>query len=221
MKDAIERLKHVNDLLISTKLNEKNLLRTVGTSHHHCTQLAYLLAAFIRKSSLMNDANESIFQIKDFLVQAENILMKKFSYLERMYNAFVSCGLIKELDDKKYGKILLKPNILLIEEYAVYSINLYKKGTPVFVSKKFHPWMSALTRSSRKNNNLEKFKRADLALLLQTEVGRQDGESLLTQMLDHKIIAEQNGEITFSVLKLHKAVVFESLVRSIKDIKPA
>jgi len=106
MKDAINRLKHVNDLLISTKLNEKNLIRNIGTSHHHSAQLANLIASFARKACVMNDVNVPILQMNDFLTLAENILMKKFSYLEKIYKSFIDCGLIKEIEDKKYGKIL-------------------------------------------------------------------------------------------------------------------
>jgi CRP/FNR family transcriptional regulator, cyclic AMP receptor protein len=220
IKDAIGRLKHVNDLLITTKLNEKNLLRNIGTSHHHCAQFAYLLAAFVRKTNIMNDSNISIYPTKDLLVQAESILMKKFNYLESMYKAFVDCGLIKEIEDKKYGKILLKPNAALIEEYAVFSINVVKKGTNFFIPKKFHPWMTALARISRKNNNLEKFKRKEIALLLQSDLGRQDGEVLIADLVQNEIIEEKEGLISFISSKLQKTVVFESLSRIIKDIKP-
>ncbi len=220
IKDAIGRLKHVNDLLISTKLNEKNLLRNIGTSHHHCAQLSYLLASFVRKTSIMNDSNVPIFPTKDFIVQAECILMKKFSYLENMYKAYIDCGLLKEIDDKKYGKILLKPNAALIEEYAVFSLNVVKKGTNFFIPKKYHPWMSALARISRKNNNLEKFKREEIVLLLQSDLGRQDGEVLISDLVQNEIIEEKDGFISFSSSKLQKTVVFESLSRFIKDIKP-
>jgi hypothetical protein len=221
IKDALRRLNHVNNLLTETKIHEKNLLRSIGTSHHHSAQLAFLLSSFVKKNSLKNDVNVSIFQTSDFLIYAEKILNKDFNYLEKMYKAFIECGLVKEVNDKKFGTILVNPNDAMIHDFAVFSIEVVKKGLNFFTPKKFHPWMSALTRISRKNNNLEKFKRADLALLLQTEVGRQDGESLLTQMLDYKIITEQNGEINFSTLKLHKSVIFESLVRIIKDIKPS
>ena len=220
IKDAIGRLKHVNDLLISTKLNEKNLLRNIGTSHHHCAQLAYLLASFIRKATVMNDSNIPIYPTKDFITQAECILMKKFNYLESMYKAFIDCGLIKELDDKKYGKILVKPNAALIEEYAVFSLNVVKKGTNFFIPKKYHPWMTALARISRKNNNLEKFKREEIALLLQSDLGRQDGEVLIADLVQNEIIEEKDGLISFISSKLQKTVVFESLSRIIKDIKP-
>lgn len=221
IKDALRRLSHVNNLLTETKVNEKKLLRVIGTSHHHSAQLAFLLSSFVKKNSLKNDVNVAIYPTSDFLVYAEKILNKDFKYLEKIYKAFIECGLIKEVDDKKYGTILLNPNEGMIHDFAIFSIDVVKKGLNFFVPKKFHPWMSALTRISRKNNNLEKFKRSDLSLLIQTELGRQDGESLLTQMLDYKIITEQNGEITFSALKLHKTVVFESLVRLIKDIKPS
>ncbi len=220
IKDAIGRLKHVNDLLISSKLSEKNLLRNIGTSHHHCAQLSYLLASFVRKASIMNDSNIPIFPTKDFIVQAECILMKKYSYLENMYKAFIDCGLIKEIDDKKYGKILLKPNGALIEEYAIFSLNVVKKGTNFFIPKKYHPWMSAIARISRKNNNLEKFKREELVPLLQSDLGRQDGEVLISDLVQNEIIEEKEGHILFSSSKLQKTVVFESLSRIIKDIKP-
>jgi CRP/FNR family transcriptional regulator, cyclic AMP receptor protein len=220
IKDAIGRLKHVNDLLISTKLNEKNLLKNIGTSHHHCAQLAYLLASFVRKASIMNESKIQIFPTKDFIVQAECILMKKFSYLESIFNAFIDCGLIKEIDDKKYGKILLKPNAALIEEYAIFCLNVVKKGTNFFIPKKYHPWMSALARISRKNNNIEKFKREEIALLLQTDLGRQDGEVIISNLIQNEIIEEKEGCILFSSSKLQKTVVFESLSRIIKDIKP-
>ena len=220
MKDAISRLKHVNELLISTKLNEKNLLRNIGTSHHHSAQLANLLATLSRKASIKNDLNVSILVTTDFLTLAENILMKRFQYLESIYKAFNDCGLIKEVDDKKYGKIISNPNPQLLEDFAVFSMNVFKKGTNLFVPKKYHPWMSALARISRKNNNQNKFKRQEIAILLQTDLGRQDGEVMIADMIQNEIIHEENEMISFTPLKLQKTVVFESLCRIIKEIKP-
>lgn len=220
IKDAIGRLKHVNDLLIASKLNEKNLLRNIGSSHHHCSQFAYLLASFIRKTSILNDTNTPIYPTKDLIIQAENILLKKYNYLESIYKAFKECGLIKEVDDSKYGKVLLKPNAGLIEEFAVFSLNVVKKGSNLFTPKKYHPWMTALARISRKNNNLEKFKRDELILLLQADLGRQDGAVLIADLLLNEIIEEKEGYIKFVATKLQKTVVFESLSRIIKDIKP-
>ncbi len=220
MKDAINRLKHVNDLLIATKLNEKNLLRNIGTSHHHSAQLASLLASFARKACIMNDLNVPILQMNDFLTLAENILMKKFSYLENIYKAFIDCGLIKEIEDKKYGKILSNPNPQILEDYSLFPINVVKKGTNLFTPKKYHPWMSSLARISRKNNNQNKFKKSEIAILLQTDLGRQDGEVMIADLVQNEIIEEANDFIQFVPTKLQKTVVFESLSRIIKDIKP-
>ena len=220
MKDAIYRLKHVNDLLIATKLNEKNLLRNIGTSHHHSAQLANLLASYTRKACVMNDLNIPILQMNDFLTLAENILMKKYSYLENIYKSFIDCGLIKEIQDKKYGKILSNPNSQILVEFANFSINVVKKGSNLFTPKKYHPWMSSLARISRKNNNQNKFNRGELAILLQTDLGRQDGEVLISELVQNNIIEENAEFINFIPTKLQKTVVFESLSRIIKDIKP-
>ncbi len=220
MKDAISRLKHVNELLISTKLNEKNLLRNIGTSHHHSAQLANLLAAFARKATIKNDLDMNILVTTDFLTIAENILQKKFQYLESIYKAFNDCGLIKEVEDKKYGKIINNPSAQLLEDFATFSLNVFKKGSNLFVPKKYHPWMSALARISRKNNNQNKFKRAEIAILLQTDLGRQDGEVLIADMIQNEIVKEESDMISFTPIKLQKTVVFESLCRIIKEIKP-
>ena len=80
--------------------------------------------------------------------------------------------------------------------------------------------MSALARISRKNNNQNKFKRAEIAILLQTDLGRQDGEVLIADMIQNEIIKEENEMISFTPIKLQKTVVFESLCRIIKEIKP-
>lgn len=220
IKDAIGRLKHVNELLIAAKLNEKNLLRNIGTSHHHSAQLANLLAIFARKATIKNDLNIPILVTTDFLTIAENILMKRFQYLENIYKAFNECGLIKEVEDKKYGRIINNPNPQILEDFAVFSLNVVKKGTNLFIPKKYHPWMSSLARISKKNNNQNKFKRAEIAILLQTDLGRQDGEVLIADMLQNEIIKEENEYITYTPLKLQKTVVFESLCRIIKEIKP-
>ncbi|BBH53245.1 Crp/Fnr family transcriptional regulator [Fluviispira sanaruensis] len=218
IKDAIGRVKHVNELLIEAKLNEKKLLRTVGSSHHHSAQLAYLLASLVRKGAILNDTQVSIFPTKDFITCAELILMKKYNYLEQIFKAFNECGLIKEMDDKKYGKILMKPNPGLMEEFAAFSLNIAKKGSLTFLSQKFYPWMSAVARISKKNNNQENFKRADLALLLQTELGREDGEFIVSELIQHGILSEKDNIVNFSTNKLQKTVVFESLSRILKDI---
>lgn len=218
VKDAIARLKHVNELLITAKLNEKKLLRTVGSSHHHASQMAYLLASYVRKNTLMNDVNQAIFPTNDFITQAELILMKKYEYLEQIYKAFKDSALIKEVDDKKYGKILMKPSAPLLEDFAVYSLNIAKKGVISFAPQKYYPWMSAIARVSRKNNN-EKFKRTELASLVQTDLGREDGEFIISELISHDFIQEKDGLIHTNATRLQKTVVFESLSRILRDIK--
>ncbi|WP_161597545.1 Crp/Fnr family transcriptional regulator [Fluviispira multicolorata] len=220
IKDAIGRVKHVNELLIESKLNEKKLLRNVGSSHHHSAQLAYLLASLVRKGAILNDSQVSIYPTKDFVTCAELILMKKYTYLEQIFKAFNECGLVKEIDDKKYGKILFKPSPGLLEEFAVYSLNIAKKGSITFLPQKFYPWMSAVARISKKNNSQEKFKRSDLAILIQTELGREDGEFLVSELIQHEVLSEKDNFVTFTTSKLQKTVVFESLSRILKDIVP-
>jgi CRP/FNR family cyclic AMP-dependent transcriptional regulator len=218
MKDSIGRLRHVNDLLVATKLNERNLLHRAGTSHHHATQLAYLLASFLKKGS-RDIENNMVYVVKDFLGEAEAILMKKYSYLENIYKAFLESSLIKESEDKKFGRFIPQSSAQGLEDFAAFSLQIVKKGDNYFTPQKYYPWMNALVRISKKNNNQEKFKYTDLSLLLKADLGAQNTGSVMTDLIKNKIIEEKDGQIFLQTVKLHRTVVFESLSRMIKEIK--
>ncbi|MGY3804630.1 Crp/Fnr family transcriptional regulator [Pigmentibacter ruber] len=223
IKSATERIGLLISQLVEAKLNEKKLIKATGSQHQHASQLAYLLAAFVRQGTIEHDENK-IYPLKSFLVNGELILHKKFDYLEKIFNLFSSGGLIKVIFDKKYGNIVLSPNVQLIEDFAVFSINVAKKGLVGFIPVKAHKWVSGLIRiHKRYKENSGSFLKIDFANLINRELGREDGEDIMHQLLSLKLISEKGADrasmrIILNAPMLQKRVIFESISRGVNDI---
>ena len=223
IKSSTERLNNISQQLIETKMNEKKLIKSTGSPHQHAAQLAHLLAAFVRQGTIEHEENK-IYPLKSFLINGEIILHKKFDYLEKIFNLFSSGGLIKVLFDKKYGNIVLKPNIQLIEDFAVFSTDIAKKGLTGFIPIKCHKWISGLIRiHKRYKENSGSFLKQDFPNLVGKELGRDDGEDIMIQLLSLKLIQEkgadqQSMKILLNAPQLQKRVIFESISRGVNDI---
>ncbi len=219
IKETISSVKSVNDKLMEAKLKERTLLRNIGNVYQHSSQLAYLLATLIRKGTILDDDNIPIYQMKDFLIQAEFILLKKFSYLEQILTLFLKNGLVKVTQHQPYGLVIIKPRPELLEDYANFSVGIVRKGTAHFVPTKFYKWMGALLRISKRFHNLEKFSRDQLSAFLKAELTRNDIPIIIALLAQYNIIKEDENLISFSTSKLQKIIVFEGIAKSLKDMK--
>lgn len=223
IKSATEQIKFFSQQLVEVRVNEKKLIKSTGSVFQHASQLAYLLAAFVRQGTIEHDENK-IYPLKSFLVNGELILNKKFDYLEKIFNLFSSGGLIKVIFDKKYGNIILSPNIQLIEDFAAFSTNIAKKGLVGFIPIKCHKWVSGLIRiHKRYKENSGSFKKVDFVNLINKELGREDGDDVMMQLLSLKLLNEKGADqqsmrILLNASVLQKRVIFESISRGINDI---
>ncbi|MES2615442.1 MAG: cyclic nucleotide-binding domain-containing protein [Bdellovibrionota bacterium] len=218
IKDIVARVKDTNEKLIEAALRERVLQRNIGTVYHHSAQLAYLLASFMRKATIMDDTRTPLYQAKNFLIQAEFILLKKISYLQKIFNLFEQNSLFRIRENQKYGPVILNPNPQILEDYANFSIASVKKGVNYFVPPKYYKWMNALVRISKKFNNLEQFSKEQLINLLKTDMVRDDVEIHLLELLQYELIQEKDSFYLFSPTKLQRTMIFESISRSLKDV---
>lgn len=218
IKDTISRIKEIDEKLMEATIRERTLQRSVGTVYHHSSQLAYLLASYIRKTSIMDDTRTPLYPTKDFLINAEFILLKKFIYLEKIFSIFEQNGLFKLTANQKYGKVIMNPNAEILEDYASFAISVVKKGTNYFAPPKLYKWMSALIRISKKFNNVEQFSKEQLSGFLKADLGRDDIDMILSSLAQHGIIKETETSIQFSPAKLQKTIIFESVVRALKEV---
>ncbi len=223
IKAICERVNYLSDLAIEGKMNEKKLEKNSGTAHQHAAQLAHLLAAFVRQGTIEHDDNK-IYPLKSFLINGEIILFRKFDYLEKIFTAFSTSGLIKVVFDKKYGNIILKPNVQLIEDFAIFSTNVGKKGIAAFVPIKCHNWMSGLIRIHKRNkDNNGAFPKKDFPNMINRELGRQDGEEIMHKLMGYKLITEKGADegskrIFYNAIQLQKRIIFESISRAVNDL---
>ncbi len=223
IRAVTERFKNLNLQLVESKIKEKKLLISTGSPHQHAAQLAHLLSAFIRQGTIVHEEN-NIFPLKSFLINGEIILFKKFDYLEKIFNQFAVGGLIKVVFDKKYGNILFNPNSQFIEDFAVFSTNVSKKGLTAFMPLKFHKWIGGLIRLHKRYKEKEGvFPKKEFVLLVNKELGRTDGQEITTQLIGFHLIQEKGADqqskmIFFNASQLQKKVIFESISRGIHEI---
>lgn len=218
VKDAIGRLKIVDEKLVESKLQEKRLLQRVGTPFHHGSQLASFLGSLVRYGTIKEDDIE-LFPLKGFMARAEGVLLRRAEYLESLFQCFVQAALVKQVDDKKHGRALLKPRAQVVEDFAVFCLQSGRNNLAGFAPTKLYPWMSGLVRVNRKLPEQENFLKADLALHLGKEMGRQVSDALIDEFVAHNVVRYVSGRerVSFTAAQLQKRIVFENACRLIRD----
>ena len=218
IKDAITRIQEIDDKLMESTLREKSLQKNLGTIFHHTAQLSYLLATFMRKATIIDDTKTPLYPVKDFLPQAEFILLKKFAYLEKIFLILQQNNIFQIQPHQKYGLVIVKPNPQLLEDYSNFSLSVSKKGIASFVPSRYHKYMTALVKISKSYNNLEKFEKKQLAEFLKAEVAKDDVDEVLKQLTQFGVIAENESSYHVSPSKIQKTIVFENIAKSLKEI---
>ena len=220
LKDAISRLKFVDEKLVEAKLHEKKLMHRVGTPFQHGSQLAGLLSSLVRTGTV-NDNDVEMFPLKGFLPRAEIVLLKRAEYLEEIFKCFSQAGLIKVGEDKKYGSVIQKPKAQILEDFGVFCLQSGRNDFAKFAPVKLYPWMSALVRVQKKVPDREAFSKADLADLLSKEMGRTVSEALVLELVNYDVCraAGTSGNVTFAAQQVQRRVVFENTCRLLREVK--
>ena len=63
-------------------------------------------------------------KLKGFVWRAEQILLLKGVYIEKILDLFGKGGLVKKVENRKYGTSLQAPKVQLIEDFAVFCVSL-------------------------------------------------------------------------------------------------
>lgn len=222
LKDAVARLKYVDEKLVETKLTEKKLIQRVGTPMHHACQLTSLLAGLVRLGLIKEDDIE-LFPLKGFIPRAEQVLLKRAEYLESLFAALIQGGLVKQAEDKKFGSSLMRPKVQLLDDFSVFCLQVARKGIAGFAPTKLYPWMGALVRVQKRCPGQESFAQEELADHLSKEMGRTVSDILVQELMSHGVVRGQAGagKVTFSVSQVQRRMVFENTCRLIKECKEA
>jgi CRP/FNR family cyclic AMP-dependent transcriptional regulator len=221
LKDCTTRLKETDAKLCEAIVNEKKLRLRVGTVMHHGAQLAAFLASLTKVGTIEDDGIK-LFPLSGFVPRAESVLLQRAEYLQLVLEAFVKGGLIKRVEDKKYGTSVGDPKTGVIDEFSVFCRAAAKEGMSQFAPLKFVPFMSALVRIRKKNPEKEVWGRADLGTALDKDLGRTDGASVVRNLQDIGVVRLKPGsesEYLFDAAQVQRKVIFEATCREIAAIK--
>jgi CRP/FNR family transcriptional regulator, cyclic AMP receptor protein len=129
--------------------------------------------------------------------------------------------LFKKVDNQKYGPVLAKPNPQLYDDAANFVRKVIRNGMDDFVGAKYYLWMSALVRVKKKLPAGDKFQPLIIIDLMQKEVGRNNGDAALAEMIRCGVVRELPGKefITFNPVTIQKRIIFENLYRLLKNIQ--
>jgi CRP/FNR family cyclic AMP-dependent transcriptional regulator len=217
LKDCTVRLKETDARLCEAIVQEKRTRGKVGTAMHHGAQLAAFLAALVKVGTIEDDGLK-LFPLNGFVPRAEGVILQKAEYLQRVLDAFVKGGLVKRVEDKKYGASLSDPRTSVLEEFAVFCRAVAKDGKDSFAPLKFTPFMSSLIRIRKKFPEKEVWKRADLGAAIDKDLGRTDGAAAVRNLQDLGIVRLKPGsedEFLFDAGQVQRKVIFESTCREI------
>lgn len=221
LKDAIARLRNVDDRLCDAKVLEKELQGKVGGPFHHASQLASFLAAMVRVGTV-DDDGILLFPTKGFVERAELVLFKRAEYLQKIFDTFPSGGLVKLVENKKFGPSLQTPKAELVEGFANFCRTVAKEGAGDFAPTKLYPFMSSMLRVYKKNPTVESWLRKDLAEAMGKDLGRTDVESIVPALVEAKALRVLPGtneqQVAFSALQVQNRIIFEGVCRLVKEL---
>lgn len=219
LKDAIARLKYVDEKLVEAKLAEKKLVGRVGTSFHHGASLSSLIGSLM-KTGIVKEDDIELFPMKGVIARAELVLLKRAEYLERIFQCFCQSGLVKVGDDKKFGPVIARPRAQLLDDFGVFCLQTAKTEMNQFAPTKLYPWMSALVRLQKKVPGKEQFSKIELAQLISKEMARTVSEALVGELIAHNVCRSVGaGNVTFNAQQVNRRIVFENTCRFLKDVK--
>jgi len=220
LKDAVARLKFVDEKLVDAKLFEKKLIGRVGTPYQHAAQMAAFLASLVATGTISEDG-VVLFPLKGFVPRCELVILRRAEYLESVFRAFTGSGLVKVVEDKKWGPSVSKPKAQLLEEFAVFCLQASKQGQARFAPPKLYPWMSALVRLGKKIEGRGPLSPAELAAELSKEMGRSVSEAMVGELVAHGVVRTSGGDgkIAYNAVQINRRIVFENTCRLLKECK--
>ncbi|MBX9704233.1 MAG: cyclic nucleotide-binding domain-containing protein [Silvanigrellaceae bacterium] len=215
-KDAIARLKYVNEILIESKINENRLQQKCLTTYQHSAQVAYLIAT-LTKTNTVKVGGKNVLPIQGFLSHCEKIFFQKASYLEKILKSFQSSGLIEVESFKEVGEVILNPNTEFLEDYWLHIKNL-----PAELQRKnfvkIHHWFMALIRIQKKHPTISHFSYNELCAALEKELGKNDVQKVVDELIAMSVVAEnpENKKLSYQIKDLEKKLIFEKILDILK-----
>lgn len=222
LKDMVVRLRAIDEKLLDAKVQEKHILERVGTIYQHAAQLASLLAGLVRIGTV-EEYGEVLFPLKGFIARAESVILRDADYLEKIFGAFVSGGLIRVKEDKKYGESLLNPKAGALEDFSVFSLEVSRKGTKGFLPIKLGAWIGSLVRIHKRDPDREFWPRQELTEALCKDMGRATVNGQCFSELEQQGILVPKGgknsdELMFSAQAIQRRLIFETVIRGLEGV---
>lgn len=216
IKDTVARLKHVDDLLVQSSLNEKRLRQEVGGILHHAAQFANFCALMMRLACKEEDG-VTVFPLKGISARAEPVLNLRAEYIETILAVFVKAGLLKPVSDKKWGEMIREPRPKVYEDFGTFAYRVAKKGTADFVPQKFAKWVGAMVRLRKKSPEKPSYTMAEFVDLVSKESGRSVPPEMIEFFKKNGLIRIQNNQVSFEADSLQRRLVFEATCQELLD----
>lgn len=216
IKDTIARLKFVDELLVQSTVNEKKLKAENGSIFHHGAQLAHFCALMIRLQS-KEDEGILIWPTNALTARAESILNLRAEYLDGLWKAFVSGGLAKPIDDKKWGPVLRNPQAKVFEDFGVFAAKVAKRGTGDFLQQKMVRLAGSLVRVRQKHRALSTLPRDLFISSLAKDSGRDLPPGLMEHLQEKGLIRIVNDEVSYEAEPIVRRLVFEATCQALLD----
>ncbi len=219
LKDSVARLKAANDQLVEAKLNERRLQIKIGTTFQSASQFSCFLAYAIRVG-LVRDEGLELFPLKGFFERCEGIFLKQSDFFEAVLEIFIKGSLIKIQEDKKWGRSILSPQAVILEDFANFIMSCGKNDFSGFVPTKYSNLLSALVRLSRKPGAKQFYSRAELCEQIQKELAKPINDSIIDDLIQLRVLSAAPGADKFSWndRQIQKRMIFESTARLMKDL---
>jgi len=220
IKDTIARIKHVDEQLVKAYLKERAMAKAQLGLYQHAAQLANLLALLYRRD-VVHEEGDEIFPMKGLVETAEMLFFQRAEYWEKIFDLFLKQGLVKKIDNKKYGPSLAKIKPAFLEDFSNFVVNSEKKGFSDFVPMKFHYLLNGLLRLYKNDPQRDSWQIDELAKALSKDLGRDVNGELLSHLVSYGVLRRLPGAagVNFAPAVVHKKIVFENVCRSIKDLK--
>jgi hypothetical protein len=219
IKDAIARIHDLDNQLVKIKLQEKKYIQKLGNNLHLISKILSFLA-FALKTGIIEEEGQVFYPMKHFYPTCEGIFLESAERIEKLMDGVFRSGLLQLQDHKKYGSVIMKPNINLVQDFIIFAVDAARKGNKDFLSLRLQPYASALIRIYKAEPQVKVYHPEDLLKLLAKQIaGKEPSLSLMQELIQAQVLKlNQDKDVSFQAQSLQKRIIFESCCRLLDEI---
>lgn len=224
-KDILQRLKHVNSMLVETRFNEKTDQPDWEKCLKHVQQLTHLLITLTRAGLIVHEG-QKIVKIDQFLLDSEGVLRLRRDYVQKMFTVLTTRRLVATQTIPTLGLCLINPSIGRMQAWLEFCEDVSKlEFEPMTdVEREMMPAFVVLAEMMVSTNFSDLVTEQWLTDTLTKAMPGVGGNLVVNQLIEAKYLDRSNagaGKIRLNCPKILRTTSFDHIYHDLKTLSPA